>query len=134
MQQFALLNPILHGTTWEEIQQYKTEPYVVAADIYSANGQEGRGGWSWYTGAAGWMYSLLIEMILGIKKEGNSLRIEPVVPSSWKSFHIYYTYGTTVYEITAVQDDEKADTASILLQDDGKKHEITIYYKKEAQQ
>ncbi|MCI9627208.1 MAG: hypothetical protein HFI90_10565 [Clostridia bacterium] len=132
-QQWALLNPILHGTTWEEIQQYKTEPYVAAADIYSANGQEGRGGWSWYTGAAGWMYSLLIEMILGIKKEGDKLRIEPVVLPAWKSFRIHYTYGSTVYEITAMQDDEKENTTSIHLQDDGKKHEITIYYKKEAQ-
>lgn len=127
-QQFALLNPILHGQSWEQVQQYKTEPYVVAADVYSAKGQEGRGGWSWYTGAAGWMYSLLVEMVLGLKREGNTLRLEPVVPQSWESFRIHYTYGNTVYEITAIRDNQKKGTPITLL-DDGKKHEITLYYR-----
>ena len=120
-----LLSPINHGRTREEIERYRTEPYAVAADIYSAEGQQGRGGWSWYTGAAGWMYSLLVEMVLGFHKEGDLLRIQPVIPNEWETFRITFLYGTATYDITAVNKAGKAQP--IRLQDDGKTHHITVY-------
>ncbi len=120
-----LLSPINHGRTQEEIGRYRAEPYAVAADIYTAQGQQGRGGWSWYTGAAGWMYSLLLEMVLGFHKEGNLLCIRPVVPQEWESFRMKYSYGSAIYDITVVNKAGKAEP--IRLQDDGKTHHITVY-------
>ena len=77
---FDLLNPIHHGGTPEQIATYKVEPYVVAADVYAVAPHTGRGGWTWYTGSAGWMYRLLIETLLGVKLEGNQLRLTPRFP------------------------------------------------------
>jgi len=99
---FALLNPIHHGGTPEQIATYKVEPYVVAADVYAVAPHIGRGGWTWYTGSAGWMYRLLIETLLGINLEGDQLRLSPRLPKSWPSYKIHYRYRQTVYHITII--------------------------------
>jgi cyclic beta-1,2-glucan synthetase len=97
---FALLNPINHGSTPAEISTYKVEPYVVAADVYAVMPHTGRGGWTWYTGSAGWMYRLLIETLLGFKLEGNRLRLAPRFPKGWTTCRILYRYQQTPYHIT----------------------------------
>jgi cyclic beta-1,2-glucan synthetase len=76
------------------------EPYAVAADVYSEPPHEGRGGWTWYTGAAGWLYRAALEWILGFRKEGSALRIEPCIPPDWEGFEITYRHGDTPYRIT----------------------------------
>ena len=78
---------------------YRTEPYVVAADVYSAAGHEGRGGWTWYTGSASWMYRLGLEAILGFTLRGDRFRLDPRVPESWPEFRLEYRHGGTVYEV-----------------------------------
>ena len=97
---FALLNPIHHGATPAQIATYKVEPYVVAADVYAVAPHTGRGGWTWYTGSAGWMYRLLIETLLGLNLEGDQLRLTPRLPKAWTTFRIHYRYRQTVYHIT----------------------------------
>ncbi len=97
---FAMLNPIHHGGTPEQIAIYKVEPYVIAADIYSVAPHLGRGGWTWYTGSAGWMYRLLIESLLGVNIVGAQLRLTPRLPKSWTAYKIHYRYRQTVYHIT----------------------------------
>ena len=96
----ALLNPIHHGATAAEIATYKVEPYVVAADVYAVAPHTGRGGWTWYTGSAGWMYRLLTETLLGLNLEGNRLRLIPRLPKRWTSCKIRYRYRRTPYHIT----------------------------------
>jgi len=97
---FKLLNPILHGSTSGKIATYKVEPYVVAADVYSLAPHTGRGGWTWYTGSAGWMYRLLVETLLGVNREGDRLRLEPHLPQAWATYKIHYRYREAVYHIT----------------------------------
>ena len=99
---FALLNPINHARMPAEVDRYKVEPYVVAADIYSVSPHIGRGGWTWYTGAAGWMYRAGVEAILGIRREGRSLVIAPCIPATWPGFRASVTVGAGRYDI-AVQ-------------------------------
>ncbi len=96
---FALLNPINHARTPEETDRYKVEPYVVAADVYSVAPHVGRGGWTWYTGSAAWMYRAGIEGILGIRREGAFLVLEPCIPDSWPSFEAMVQVGTAQYDI-----------------------------------
>jgi cellobiose phosphorylase len=113
---FTLLNPIHHGGTPRQIATYKVEPYVVAADIYSLAPHAGRGGWTWYTGSAGWMYRLLIEILLGVNLEGDQLRLTPRLPKTWKTFKIHYRYRQTVYHITITRlAADSADTNSLSL-------------------
>ncbi len=96
----ALLNPIHHGGTPKQIATYKVEPYVVAADVYAVPPHIGRGGWTWYTGSAGWMYRLLIESLLGVNLEGDRLRLAPRLPAAWPGCKIHYRYRQTVYHLT----------------------------------
>ena len=96
----TLLNPINHGSNPAHITTYKVEPYVVAADVYAVAPHTGRGGWTWYTGSAGWMYRLLIETLLGLGLEGNRLRLTPRLPNRWAACKIQYRYGQTPYHIT----------------------------------
>lgn len=100
---FSLLNPVNHGATPSQIATYKVEPYVVAADVYALPPHTGRGGWTWYTGSAGWMYRLLIETLLGINLEGAHLRLVPRLPKAWPSCKIHYRYRQTVYHITFIR-------------------------------
>jgi cyclic beta-1,2-glucan synthetase len=97
---FALLNPINHGSTPVQIGTYKVEPYVVAADVYAVAPHTGRGGWTWYTGSAGWMYRLLSETLFGLNLEGNCLRLTPRLPNHWATCKIHYRYRQTPYHIT----------------------------------
>lgn len=89
---FSLLNPINHTRTASSIERYKVEPYVMAGDVYSEASHVGRGGWTWYTGSAGVMYRIAIEHILGLRREGQRLLIEPCIPSEWSVFQITYRY------------------------------------------
>ncbi|OPZ84931.1 MAG: N,N'-diacetylchitobiose phosphorylase [Firmicutes bacterium ADurb.Bin419] len=102
---FGLLNPINHAKTHMEYSKYKVEPYVLAADVYSVDPHTGRGGWTWYTGAAGWMYRIGMEYILGFKKNGDSLLIDPCVPKVWDGFSIRYRYKDTFYSISVKNPD-----------------------------
>ncbi|MBT9539288.1 MAG: cyclic beta 1-2 glucan synthetase [Thiobacillus sp.] len=97
---FAMLNPVHHGSTPEAIARYKVEPYVMCADIYGVSPHTGRGGWTWYTGAAGWMYRLTVETLLGLQLGVDHLRIAPCIPAHWASYKIHYRYRETVYHIT----------------------------------
>jgi len=99
---FEILNPINHSRTDSEMKKYKLEPYVVAADIYSNSLHVGRGGWSWYTGAAAWLYRFGIEFLLGLKFNGDTLFIKPCVPSNWEEFEVEYRYFNTIYKIKVV--------------------------------
>ncbi|MEX2500922.1 MAG: glucoamylase family protein [Trueperaceae bacterium] len=96
---FDRLNPLRHASDAESAARYRLEPYVVAADVYGVAPHVGRGGWSWYTGSAAWMYRLGLEAILGIRREGAALVIEPCIPAAWKEFEIDYRYGATWYRI-----------------------------------
>ncbi|HEX7719827.1 MAG TPA: glycosyl hydrolase family 65 protein, partial [Woeseiaceae bacterium] len=112
---FALLNPVNHGNTREAIERYKVEPYVMAADIYAVPPHTGRGGWTWYTGAAGWMYRLSVETLLGVNLEVDHLRIEPRMPADWDSYKIHYRFHDTVYHITVTRAGEQGDSTCITL-------------------
>lgn len=98
-----LINPINHTKTPEGIALYKAEPYVMAADVYGVAPYTGRGGWTWYTGSGGWMYQLITESFLGIRREGNTLILEPRVPAFWNSFNLKYTLNENVYNIEVTQ-------------------------------
>ena len=99
MELYQMINPITHALTPEDVLTYKVEPYVVAADVYTAEGHLGRGGWTWYTGSASWLYRVGLEGILGFRKRGDELEVDPCVPSAWKEFSIDYRYGESVYAI-----------------------------------
>ena len=96
---FSLVNPINHSSTRADVQRYKVEPYVVAADVYSVAPHVGRGGWTWYTGAAGWMYRAGIEGILGFRLQGAFLLLAPCIPKAWPRFEIVFRYRSARYEI-----------------------------------
>jgi cyclic beta-1,2-glucan synthetase len=97
---YQMLNPLTHARTPAEVRTYRVEPYVVAADVYTAEGQLGRGGWTWYTGSASWLYRVGLETILGFTRCGDTLSIQPRVPASWPRYTIEYRYGRTLYVIT----------------------------------
>ncbi len=135
---YQMINPLTHGLTAEDVQTYKVEPYVVAADVYTAEGQVGRGGWTWYTGSASWMYRVGLEAILGFTKRGDTLVIDPRVPAEWAEFSITYRFGTATYAIVVRQpgrlregavvtlDGSKLEGAEIPLVDDGERHSVII--------
>lgn len=116
---FSLLNPILHSNSPEKAQQYRVEPYVIAADIYSVSPHVGRGGWTWYTGSASWMYRLGIEAILGLKRQGNRLYINPCIPDTWRGYELTYRDGETLYQIH-VHNPDGVNRGVIQLELDGK--------------
>jgi len=99
----TMINPVNHAASAQGIAAYKVEPYVVAADVYAAAPHIGRGGWSWYTGSAGWMYRLIVESLLGLRLEGGKLHLAPCLPAGWKTFKVHYRYRETVYHILASQ-------------------------------
>ncbi len=114
---FALINPIRHGGTPQGIATYKVEPYVVAADVYAVAPHAGRGGWTWYTGSAGWMYRLLIETLLGANLEGERLRLDPRLPKAWETVTIHYRYRQTTYHIVVTRLGDAATGANRLILD-----------------
>jgi cyclic beta-1,2-glucan synthetase len=134
---FSLLNPINHASTRAGIHRYKVEPYVVCADVYSAPGHVGRGGWTWYTGSAGWMYRAGIEAILGINLRGPILSIDPCIPRAWSGFEFTFKHGSSRYRIevknrrghrrggmqaTLDGQELQGDVCEITLVDDGRYH------------
>ncbi|MEO7767965.1 MAG: cyclic beta 1-2 glucan synthetase, partial [Ferruginibacter sp.] len=136
-----LINPINHGKDPELIREYKVEPYVVAADVYGEALNKGRGGWTWYTGSAGWMYQLIIDSFIGLKKEGETMRFAPCIPPEWNTVKIRYQYKTSLFTIQYVQTREVngepvkvlldgAEQAgnSIRLIDDGNPHEVMVKF------
>ncbi len=136
---FALLNPIHHGDNAAQIATYKVEPYVVAADVYALPPHTGRGGWTWYTGSAGWMYRLLTETLLGINLEGDRLHLLPRIPKAWTRYKIDYRYRQTPYHITistvpesslgagrAFLDGEELPGVIIPLIDDHREHSVEL--------
>jgi cyclic beta-1,2-glucan glucanotransferase len=127
------LMPINHALTVRDVERYRVEPYVVAADIYSGD-HEGRGGWTWYTGAAGWMYRIAVEWVLGIRLSGATLTIRPCVPSTWDVYSVRLRYKTSTYDIRVhpgpnlevrVDGTTRSD-GSVVLVDDGKRHEVQV--------
>lgn len=133
-----LINPLHHGRNAEEVAVYKVEPYVVAADVYSVPPHTGRGGWTWYTGSAGWMYRLVVESLLGVQLEigegGARLVVRPCVPADWTSYRVDYRFRETPYRIEVVfgargevvLDGRAVDGEGVPLVDDGKTHEVTV--------
>ena len=95
-----MLNPINHAGDPAGTELYKVEPYVMCADVYGAGRHTGRGGWTWYTGAAGWMYRLVVETLIGLHLEVDRLRVAPRVPADWKLFKVHYRYRETFHHIT----------------------------------
>jgi len=135
---FRMLNPVNHGSSAKQIGTYKVEPYVVAADVYGVAPHTGRGGWTWYTGSAGWMYRLVVETLLGVNLEGDRLRFVPRLPQSWPSYKLHYRYRQTVYHIAisrgpadlTVQrialDGQQLDRETIPLVDDHREHFVEV--------
>lgn len=115
---FSLLNPINHASTRAGLHKYKVEPYVAAADIYAVGPHIGRGGWTWYSGSAGWMYRAGLESILGFKLRGDRLRIEPCIPRWWRDYAITYRRGTTTYRIN-VENPHGVSSGVALVEVDG---------------
>ena len=99
----TIINPVNHTSSREKIATYKVEPYVIAADVYARAPHTGRGGWSWYTGSAGWMYRLIVESLLGLRLEVDTLHIAPCLPADWHSFAMHYRYRETFYHIVVLQ-------------------------------
>jgi cyclic beta-1,2-glucan synthetase len=137
---FSILNPITHTDTFREVQIYENEPYAMSADVYTASPHQGRAGWSWYTGASGWMYQAGLEYILGIKLQGDQLFIQPCVPAEWNSFAIDYRYGKTVYSLTiycthdhgvpvkwVLDGKDSGNQLFLKLIDDGEDHQVEVH-------
>ena len=97
---FSILNPIHHASTRAAVHRYKVEPYVACADVYAVPPHVGRGGWTWYTGAAGWLYRAGLEGILGFRLQGQTLGLDPCIPSAWPGFEIEFRYHSARYQIT----------------------------------
>ena len=134
----TLINPVNHALSPEATATYKVEPYVVAADVYALSPHIGRGGWTWYTGSAGWMYRLIVESLLGLRLEVDSLRFSPVLPADWAGFTLHYRYRETVYHISVLRTQPGDGTTSVIvdgveqqdktipLVDDRKEHAVEV--------
>ncbi|MBQ6323433.1 MAG: hypothetical protein IJI22_01200 [Bacilli bacterium] len=135
---YQKINPINRTKTVNDINKYKVEPYVIAADIYSAESFPGRGGWTWYTGSAGWFYRVGVQDILGIKKRGNKLKLDPRMPIAWDGFRAIYKYQNTTYNIEVIRknkekvvfDNKNIISSTITLVDDQKEHNIIVHTNK----
>lgn len=136
---FELINPINHTQNEKEYSKYKLEPYVMAADVYAVSPNAGRGGWSWYTGSAGWMYKTGLENMLGFQKTGKTITINPCIPHQWKEYVLRYKYFDTFYKITIFNPDgvskgvsrvsvdgNTVEGSTISLVDDGETHDVNV--------
>ncbi len=136
---FHMLNPINHTRTAADAFRYKTEPYAVAGDVYAREPHAGRGGWSWYTGSAAWMYRAGLESLLGLRRRGDVFSVNPCIPSSWSKYQIVWRFLSTQYEITVTNpqrrcqgvvraelDGLSVDLEGIPLVDDGGTHHVSI--------
>ena len=135
---FTLINPVTHAVTPEAIALYRVEPYVVAADVYAVPPHTSRGGWTWYTGSAGWMYQLITESLLGLHLDVDKLRFAPCLSPDWSSYKIHYRYRETLYHITirnggsglavkrVVADGGEQAEMSVPLVDDRRDHNVEV--------
>ena len=134
-----MLNPIEHARDEKDCERYKVEPYVIPGDVYSLAGNVGRGGWTWYTGAAAWIYRVWLEEILGFQRRGDTLTINPVIPKDWSGFRLRYRFQNTTYNITVDNPDHcsrgvmvmeldgvSAADKTVKLCDDGQPHEVRV--------
>ena len=139
MELFHLINPINHTRTAEGVERYRVEPYVVAADVYAHAMHVGRGGWTWYTGSAGWMYRAAVQAMLGLSLHGSTWSIEPCIPTLWPEYSLTWTRGTTRYIVTVHNPDHvnrgvasaeidgvAVDPLAMPFLDDGATHHVTI--------
>jgi cellobiose phosphorylase len=135
---FSMVQPLNHATNENDTQVYKVEPYVMAADVYANISHKGRGGWTWYTGSAGWMYQFIIHSLLGMELQKDKLIFTPCFPSDWPSISIIYHYGKSTYKITVFQlktneeswwkeKDNQGKGNTVPLIDDGQEHLIEVY-------
>ena len=135
---YQMINPVNRTKTEEAVDKYKVEPYVIAADIYSNENFPGRGGWTWYTGSAGWFYRVGVEEILGIKKHGDKLVIKPNIPIAWDGYKATYKYKDTTYDIEIIKgnkegllvDDKEIISSEVSLTNDKKSHKIVVNVRK----
>jgi len=111
----AIINPVNHAASTQAMETYKVEPYVVAADVYALSPHTGRGGWTWYTGSAGWMYRLILESLLGLRLQVDKLSFAPCIPADWASFKVHYRYRETVYHITVLQTQTDTDKTHVIV-------------------
>ena len=146
MEVFNMLNPVRRSTTRADVQRYKVEPYVVAADVYSEAPHAGRGGWTWYTGSAGWLYRAGLEWILGFRLHENRVTLSPCVPPEWPAFTIHYRHRSTPYEFIVERqpganavprlvidgEAQPAGRATIDLTDDGARHTVNVAWEPTA--
>jgi cyclic beta-1,2-glucan synthetase len=135
---YSHINPILGTTSADAVGRYRGEPYVVAADVYSMPPHVGRAGWTWYTGSASWLYRVGLEDLLGLRREGNVLHLEPCIPAEWPEFELRYRFGKTEYQITVTNTPREAGPRIVTLDgvalpdgiihlvDDGSAHTIRI--------
>jgi cellobiose phosphorylase len=135
----AMINPVHHARSPEGVATYKVEPYVVAADVYAVSPHTGRGGWTWYTGSAGWMYRLIVESLLGLRLEVDKLYVAPCLPAAWKGFTLHYRYRETLYHINVLQvsagngetsvivDGVEQQDKTISLVDDHQEHLVEVH-------
>jgi cyclic beta-1,2-glucan synthetase len=129
-----MINPAGHTDSPEECARYKVEPYVVSADVYAVPPHVGRGGWSWYTGSAGWLYRLIVESLLGVQRQGDCLLLSPHLPAGWDGFRLHYRYRSAAYAITVRAADNDALAVDgkplqgkvIYLLDDGVSHVVDL--------
>jgi cellobiose phosphorylase len=139
---FRLINPVYHGDEPEKTERYRVEPYVIAADVYSTPPHAGRGGWTWYTGSASWMYRLGVERLLGITRTDGHLEVRPCIPGDWNRYQVSYRFGESLFhilvenpngiscEVDEVEmDGQQLPDCKIPLQDDGQTHEVVVRMK-----
>ena len=136
----SLLNPINHALDPGAVERYKVEPYVLAADVYSQPPHAGRGGWTWYTGSAAWLYRLLVEVVLGIDRQADTLHFQPHVPASWTRFTLHYRYYQTFYHLVFTQapshhgpvrlmlDGRASPEAALKLVNDQREHTVEVRF------
>jgi cyclic beta-1,2-glucan synthetase len=136
---FHMLNPVNRARSAAEVNRYTVEPYAVAADVHAHPLHAGRGGWTWYTGSAAWLYRLGLESILGVRRQGNTFSVDPCIPSSWKSCSLLWRVGATRYGFVienehrrtrgvggATLDGIPVDPSAIPIADDGQRHVVRV--------
>ena len=123
---YSIINPIHRTASLADVLKYKVEPYCMAADIYSNPQHPGRGGWTWYTGSASWAYKTGIENILGLRKQGDTVTLDPRVPTDWPAFTLRLRHGSSTYIVRYQHSHNQLATTKFTLIDDGQEHIITI--------